>query len=681
MAEAETLAAIAGWWLGGNPPDAAVSIARTHPNILVTQLAVPQTVDRRVELRLSKMPLQIDPVPSPEAYARSLARSAPRSGANLVVCAGGVTEEMRNGFGEASLFLCDDDTVHDAALNWLRASAAVHDDGARQDDDNAWSTYRRDTKGVQRIVVAGPDTTAADCDVIADACLALAPDVFLDLAVERQNRVTVVALDDPIRHLGPSRTAASLRDRVIELCAAHRHSYICAPREAGPLLRSRLSKALWGRLLLVDAPARLDPGPASLIAAASGACATVDVLGYSGEAEPLADDQTSLHIAYARAQKPAADLSDVVSAAEAAGATVSALGRTKHGGLAERDRGRATTTIAMDGVSWPADRAAHRFPQEGVRQAAIDASFGGRGVSYGVYQLRPSADAPVRVALATFVSGDYEGEPGNAPWPDDANAQMDLVLDVLDGAMPELVLSRPVQLPAARGGAVDALRALVPGEAGPAGPFHDTEEEAAALRKWRRLVEDDLDQIHADRILALSAEVTGRVTVFGPDTPWDQLNVARLIGETVILADVALADVPDTVMQAGRLIVLATNPAVRTQNRAVAPSATITMVTTLPAAHRASDDDIIIDPRSVALGGGAHSSAFQVAMGLAQLLELSPVYLVGPPADLNPQEPFRALGTAADGASVARAFHGLCRQDDWVDAPRILLILGDSLPT
>ncbi len=673
-------AALCAWWFGAvrDSLGPAVVLSRTRPDLSLVRAPLPGGVDERIGLRLAKMNLRLESTASGEAFARLVLDNAEKPDAYIVSLRGRIPQPTADAFGPDRVFLCDERLNPDASLSLLRAADALLEPEVATE---AWANLRRATRETARIVVAGPDLARGDADEIANECLFLAPELFVRLDEPRDGNVVVVALDDPVRHLGPSRSAASLRDVVIERVERHRNAYICVPENALALMRSRIAGTLHHRLIAADCTARMDPGPATLISAATTICDTVDVIGFRGVARPLSDDQIAQHPAYAASAKPPADVSDILAEADVAGARVSALGRTLHPGLAARDRGRVPTRLDLDGVRLDQQIRAHRFPADGTSRAELSAELGGRGTILTLSRIYETGAVDVARELARYGEGQVAEDEGLAVWPADPAAQVELVLDALDRES-DLVLtnSPPKQAPAERAGlSVAELRALVRDIDGPQGPFDGEADEIEAIRIVHRLATRDLDRVHAPRMNTLSWRLQDRVFAFGPGTDWSAFNPARLDEEIVLAVDTAHESLPKTVREgADTLIHLATTPAARLANAGVSTEGNRVMVTTLAAAHRADPDDIIVDARAFAPPAEDGTiSPTAIAVGVLNGLRARPVILVS-----DAPGPFggdvTALGKPDDAESRAAAFHKFVRLEDWAEAPRVLLVLADG---
>ncbi|MEM8552780.1 MAG: hypothetical protein AAGF45_10405, partial [Pseudomonadota bacterium] len=194
------------------------------------------------------------------------------------------------------------------------------------------------------------------------------------------------------------------------------------------------------RIAVTATSARLDPGPATLVAGAQRLAPLVDVIGFSGAPDPLADDQKELHGAYAQTPMAPDAMGDVLTEADRLGVQVNALQRTAHLALSLRDRGRAPTSLMLDGVRLPEDALQHRFDPAGVRRVMVRAQFGGRGGEIELLNLVPTGSGFEKRLIKAFPTGGA-GSVGAESWPDTPRRQIDAILDAVDAAMPELVLT------------------------------------------------------------------------------------------------------------------------------------------------------------------------------------------------------------------------------------------------
>ncbi|WMS42115.1 hypothetical protein RDV64_18900 [Acuticoccus sp. MNP-M23] len=673
-------AALCAWWFGANR-DAlgpAVTLSRTRPDLSLVRAPLPDGMDERIGLRLAKMNLRLESAASSEAFARLVIDGADKPDSHIVSLRGRTPTGAEDAFGPDRVFLCDERLHPGASLSFLVAADAL---SPAESPGEGWAGLRRATRDTKRAVVAGADIARDDSAQIAPECRFVAPELFTRLQDVDDDAVIVVALDDPVRHLGPSRSAASLRDVVIERVERLRNAYICVPREALGLMRSRISGTLHNRLVAADCAARMDPGPATLMAAAITVCDTVDVIGFSGIARPLPDDQIAQHPAYAGSDKMPADVSDILAKADIAGVRVSGLGRTLHPGLAARDRGRAPTRLDLDGVRLDEKLRAYHFPADGISRAELSADLGGRGTILTLSRIYEKGEVDTAHEIARFGEGGVAKDEGLALWPDEPGAQIQLLLTALDRDS-DLVLTRSPgrsDQPERPGLSVAELRKLLNDTSRPQGPFADENEEMEAIRLVHRLATRDLDRVHAPRMNTLSWRLQDRVFVFGPETDWSAYNAGRLTDDIVLVIDTPHQDLPEVLREkADVLIHLSTTPTARTANKDIATEGNTVMATVLTAAHRAEADDVIFDGHAFAARGADGTlSATAIAVGLLQGLRARPLILVSSQA-VPVGGDVTALGAVDDPAGQAEAFHSFVRRADWDDAPRVLLVLAEG---
>ncbi|WP_198884227.1 hypothetical protein [Acuticoccus mangrovi] len=667
----------AAWWLGApnmHGDELGVVIPRIAPMLDITRIEPGPDIDERVALRLVRMAGSVVPVASQEAWARQLLERA-GTGDRVVI-----TDRARQADGllealaelEAGL---DADPARNPrdALAWIAAGDALH--GAREEGAAraAWAAVRQATASARRITVVGPDVTSDERLRLAGEVLAL--DAVAATQWDRPFAGAVlVALDDPVRHLGPARTAAMLRDRLIALADRHRSLFVCVPRAAGAVMRARLPRLLWERLLLVDVAPRLDPGPATLIAAAASLADTVDVVGFPGGPVDLAADEERLHPAYAASRRGPADISDVLAAAASRGASVAALGRSLYPGLAPLHRGRAPTTIGGLGEALRA-ATGDRLVADGVRRLTLERE-GEDGV---VLRWQPGTGLPADPPLARFAPGGRSVD-GVRPWPTEAHERVGALLDAVDRAMPEIVLSTPQPRraePADPHVTVAGLRSLLaPGE-GPEGPFADDAEERAALLAHRRLTERDLDRVHSRRMDGLATRLTAPVFVAGPGFAWETINVARLRGAAVALVDIPPGRVPAG-LAASPLLIVSTRAAARAQQGAQ-PRAVF--LTALGAAHRGEAEDIVFDPAALALPDGVPRDPIALAVQLLRALRVPAIVPLGAAGvSLPAGDDVLVLDDPRRPGAEAARFHDLFRSRDWDGMPKLLLAVDGAAP-
>ncbi|MEM7696630.1 MAG: hypothetical protein AAF318_19460 [Pseudomonadota bacterium] len=649
-------------------------LARTTPGVARYHLPTPPLLDERIAARLTKIPLKVEGVATRESYGRMLIEAAKDERARLIVVADQPPAEVRAAFGAQRIFHGNEEDQASASIAFMEAGASHL---AGRDRDRGWTQLLRASANVERVVVAGPQTTPDDCAAIADEVVLFAPELYLDLAPEWPKRPIVVALDDPIRHLGPSRTAASLRDRVLKELESTERLFIAAPLAARRFLRSRVPHNLRQRLVFSPLPARLDPGPRTLIDVGARLCRAVDVVGFDGTIEPLAGDQMAHHAAYADSAPTPADCTDALHSARADGVSVHALGRTTIAGLRAVDRGRAPTTLTLEGAALPEPVLAGRFPGPPVRDTVLDIDLGGRGANVSLYR-RDGAGALSLVA--EFADGDVSA--GQRPWPTDAMDQADAILDALDEAMPELVLSRPRdEAPIADEDAdaeVARLRAtLAPGE-GPEGPFETPAAEVAAVRRYRALVNRDLGRVHVDRQAAFARSLNTHITLIGPGTDPASVNLERLAGEPVMVCDLDPLTVPEVCGAARPFVAMGLTVAGRraieaySQRGGTAPDA---ILTALPAAHAGSPGDIVFDVADTGAPAGT-TDPVSLAAHLLDSLKVGPLFA------LDPQGPLpegAAAVTSGAPTEDALAFHTLYARADWKGAPPVVLAVPDGI--
>ncbi|WP_157961991.1 hypothetical protein [Acuticoccus kandeliae] len=677
------LAVRVGWWLGPGVYDdqsAPIAVPCLAPMPHLSRVEPPATVDERIALRLTRIAARTTSVASFEADQRRIQESALGGDTILATSREGVSDARFAALARRGAIL-DADFAHaaDEAIAWLKAGAIAAGEADTRPARTALANLRRATMGTRRIIVAGADIEAEDFAALRGEMLALDPVLAAGVGLAPE-RPVIVSLDDPVRHLGPSRSAAELRDVVIDMVEANRNAFLCVPAVAGPLMRSRLPRTAWDRLVLAEIEPRLDPGPATLLSVAASLADTVDIIGFSGIPAPLADDTAAVHPAYAASALAPADLGDVIAAAEAVGVSVACLGRTRHPGLWQRDRGRAPTQIIDEAGGLSTEAAMH---------LAEPAEAGGRRLrltrhpgSANFTLWRTAGGTGAAFPLAILMRGAEEGRSGDGgvprhPWPATDSAARALILDLADAADPALVPT-PIGREAARKAAevtLVGLRAgLAPGE-GPEGPFADPDDERDALVNYHRLKQRDLDRVEAPRLRALAKEIDGRVFLFAPGFDWTRINIDRLAGTTLAVVDTPFAAIPPTVAErAGRLLLVATRAAAREADRGEAPNAL--RLTALCAAHRGAADDIVFDPADLVWSAGGTGET-AVCVRLLASLGADPIVVLGAVVEDRREEP-RVMSLAGErpGEAEARDFHDLFRGGDWPGEGTLLVAAG-----
>ncbi|MCF3936540.1 hypothetical protein L1787_24415 [Acuticoccus sp. M5D2P5] len=681
------LAVRVAWWLGPGVPAAPVTpvaIPRLAPMPDLMRIEPPGTVDPRIAWRLARVDALSMSVASEEADRRRVLDGGATGDTILATERRGTTDREIDALRDRGAILDGDPAANpEEALVWLKAGAILGRGADRGPQRAAWSALRRASAGCRRIVVVGPDIAQEDWAGLSDEVLALDPVLASGVGLAVGAGPVLVTLDDPVRHLGPSRSAADLRDHVIDMVEANANAFLCVPAAAGPLMRSRLPRMVWDRLIIDDVEARLDPGPATLLSVAASLADTVDVIGYGGTPAPLADDAAALHPAYAASAQRAADVSDIVAAAEAVGVRVAALGRTRHDGLAGCDRGRAPSHLADDAQAF-GDAGAPGFSRDAASARRLRLSRHPGSGDLTLWRLggHPGEAGRPLAVFTTNGSVARGAEPiaPRHPWPDDPHRAADLVLDIADAAEPALILT-PV--PDERGReeetTVAGLRGGLEAGEGPDGPFADEADERRALVTYHRLKYRDLDRLDAPRFKALANALDGGRTFVFAGFEWDAINTERLGGETVAVVDTPFGAIPQRVREeAGRILIVATNAAARLADTEDAPS--VVRLTALSAAHRGSDADIVFDPADL-VWPDEGAGAVPLAVRLLATLGVDPIVVVGAEIADRVAEP-RVVGLhdSEHGVSVAAHFHDIFRADDMRTAPRILLCAGPETP-
>ncbi len=585
--------------------------------------------------------------------------------------------------GEAGFLLNgDDQTSPTAPLAWC--SAALWSDGsARASTASALGQMRALVQRADRAVVVGGEVSAGDLDVLAGEIVALSPDGPWEAVLAIDPALTIICLDDPVRHLGPSRAAGKLRASALRRLSTDPRTALAVPAKAFALLADLTPAADRGRVLTVDVPIAIDAGPGFGIAACSLLAPQVDVLWPGNGLVELAPEDVALHPAFARSVRETADLTELIARLEGAGAAVRALSRSAFKGLRERDRGRALTAIArQDGTPWPASATSGRFADSGTRTIAVTRDLGAVVPFVAVDVLSDPGDQ--RRLLASRLHSDERAN--------DPHAEIDRTLDALDALTPQLELS------SSDGGAVaaagghtrgradaaattaDDLREqlLAEGHPLPAGPFGDSERELRILDRYRRLLTGGLQRDHMPRFEQLVKDTSRPAIVFAADAPLDALNANRLAGMTAIFVDISREDIPyGMTSQPSQTIQVAT-----TRRQVIQASNGPRIVPVREFVH-ARRGDILVDPRDFGFPGEVAPTALTV--GLARALGVPLKALVTSDQVESVRASLASHGiedvciVGADASTLPGvAFHRLFRQHDWAAHDRVVFFLPDD---
>lgn len=669
----------AAWWLAapdGAAAEASPVVVRTSPGLNLQQLTPDERLDPRLALRLARGRVAVSSAASADSHLRAC-RGLLGSGGTVLATDATTFARLSDAAQSGGLLLNgDENAAPDAALSWLRASAS------RQPDNHALAPILANMRGLagrsHRGVVVGGTVSEADVRSLSGEVVALAPDGPLDVVLTIDPALTLLCLHDPVRHLGPSRDAAAVRDNAIQCLTDDQRVAIAVPAAALALMQARLPRPLWARLLTVEMPPRLDSGPDLAIAALGLLVRTVDVVWPGDGLAALSANHAEVHPAFAASARAPADLTPLIDRLDRAGVGVQSLSRSAFPGLSARDRGRAPTTLTrQEGTPWPEEATTRRFVPHGPRRIAM--------------VRRPDAVVPflaVDQADPAELAGRILSLNLNRPdAPRDAEAEISAVLDALDTVSPRLVLTPEQSIPPTvtsiddaddHGATLEALHEALQsaGRAPPEGPFEDDTAERKALLAYRALIDGGLAQDHLPRLEALVAREAREAIIVGPHAPVSSLNTNRLAGLTVITVNTPQDALGEAGPQVAQIIPLFSS-AVAIRGRQPGP-----VVAPVTALAHVGPDDIMFDPADFGLRGSPGGIVMAVALARGLGLDVRAV-LTGDPdtaAKALDGAGFAAvpvLGANGSRTNVA-AFHTMMRGTDWSGTTKVALLVPAS---